>query len=110
MSMYNEYLKEKYHNRQTIETDHWFIDYEVFNDNSIFVWILYSDKTTRGAGHGYELEQLMINKEKPISITCQVDLECKNSELSLRRILGVGYKIENVTPTLITLRKVCDAK
>lgn len=107
--MYQEYLKEKYDTRKVIVLeDKGFIEYETYPDGSCFIWTLYTRPEVRGDGHGYNLEKLMINKENPKSITCTVDLKAKNPEASLRKILGVGYKLQSWGADQIVLHKEID--
>lgn len=107
--MYQEYLEQKYDNRKVIiEPEKGFIEYETYSDGSIFIWTLYTRPEVRGEGFGYGLEKRMIDKEKPVSISCSVDLAGKNIELSLRKILGVGYKINGIHNNHIVLHKVMD--
>lgn len=104
--MYQEYLEQKYDRRKVIiEEDKGFIEYETYPDGSCFIWTLYTRPEVRGKGYGYGLEQKLIKAEQPISISCSVDLAGKNIELSLRKILGVGYKIDTISNNHIVLHK-----
>jgi GNAT superfamily N-acetyltransferase len=109
MEMYQEYLLEKYETRKVIiEEGIGFIEYETYSDGSAFIWTLFIRPEYRGDGYGYGLEQKLIEKEKPKSITCTVDLKGKNIELSLRKILSVGYKLQTWGTDHIVLHKEID--
>lgn len=104
--MYQEYLEEKYDRRKVLfYDDKGFIEYETYSDGSVFIWTLYTRPELRGKGYGYKLEKDMIAIENPKSISCSVDLSGKNIELSLRKILGVGYKIQGISDNHIVLHK-----
>lgn len=75
MEMYKKYTKEKY-GREVYHNEHGFIEYELFNDNSMYIYTLYVTKEARNNGQGKVLETELIKKYNPSVIFCDI---CKDS-------------------------------
>jgi len=105
MSLYSEYLEAKYTARRVIEIDNGFIEYEMYPDKTCYIWSFYVRPDKRHAGLGTQLEEMLIKKERPVSISCQVELDSINPELSLRKILTQPYKITFANEKSIVLLK-----
>lgn len=102
--MFNDFQKEQF-NRETIQTDKGFITYEVCEDNSIYIHILYVKPNSRGKFYGKVLEDMVIERHKPWALFCYVDLTSNCPEKSLATILKAGYSIYQSEPHKITLAK-----
>lgn len=103
--MWKEYQKEKY-GRETIEHDDGFINYAKYDDGSIYINILYVKKESRNKGKGKELERILIEKERPSLIFCDIDMESVGWELSLIQIVTqAGYKYDSTNGKRIILYK-----
>ena len=104
--LYVEYLEEKYQARRMLFIeDKGFIEYEMYSDNTCHIWSFYVKPEFRHEGLGTKLEEMLIEKEKPSSIACQVELFSNNPELSLRKILTQPYKIVSANSQAIILRR-----
>lgn len=105
-NLYAAYLEEKYKARRMIFfEDKGFIEYEMYSDNTCHIWSFYVLPEERHTGIGTKLEEMLIEKEKPVSIACQVELFSNNPELSLRKILTQPYKIVSANNNAIILRR-----
>ena len=102
--MYKAFQKEHY-GRDTLNTDKGFIVYEHFDDGSLYIHVLFIKQEFRSRGSAKELEQILIDRFNPSSLHCYVDTTGKNPEQSMQAILGVGYKIQDVTNDRIILKK-----
>lgn len=99
------YFQEKYA-AKFIESENGFIMYNSYPDNSVYIRHLYVKPEARGKGEGKNLEDLLIEKEKPVVIYCDIDLTANAAESSLSQILyRANYKIDSVSPQQIILRK-----
>lgn len=105
MRKYAQYLKEKY-NRKLVESKNGFIDYAIFDDNSMYIYTLFVSKEARCKGEGAALEAHIIKKEKPEVIFCDIDKESNNWELTLAQLTGKGgYSIYRETEDQVVLWK-----
>lgn len=108
--MYNEFAKEQF-NRETIEIEGvGFIVFNIYDDNSCYIHILYVKPEYRGSAIGEELEKKVIEKYKPKVLYSYVDLSSNNPHISLRCILKAGYEIdiERTSADSIVLKKVLE--
>lgn len=105
--MWKEFQEEQF-NRKTIESDKGFITYNIYDDNSAYIHVLYVKPQYRSSGEAANLENILIDKHKPSCLYCYVDLTSNNPEISLQAIIGVGYQIEKTTLDKIVLRKEID--
>lgn len=105
-NLYDAYLKEKYKRRHMLYFEEkGFIEYEMYEDNGCHIWSFYVLPEERHNGIGTKLEEMLIEKEKPSYIACQVELFSNNPELSLRKILTQPYKIVSANSQAIVLRR-----
>lgn len=105
MKKYRKYVKEKY-NREILETDNGFIEYECFPDGSMYVYILYVDEEARNKGEAKELEKKLIEKEKPTIIFCDVDKDSNGWDIALFQLTKLGgYEIFEETEDVVVLCK-----
>lgn len=104
MNLQKEFEKEQY-NRRYVENERGYICYNVYGDGSVYVHQLYVLPGHRRSGTGTELERLLIEKETPEVIFCDVDLRANNPEASLSAIFTSGYKIHSQKEGLIILCK-----
>jgi hypothetical protein len=103
--MWKEYQKEKY-DRDTIENEHGFINYNKHDDGSVYINILYVKKKERDKGTGKELEKMLIKKEEPTMIFCDIDMESNGWEKSLIQIVSqANYKYDSTIGRRIILYK-----
>lgn len=106
MSLFADFSKENY-DRETIEIEGGFVTYNIFNDNSVYVHLLYVSPERRKDHVGTKLIDMVIKKEDPSIIYTYVDLNSLNPELSLVAILSSGKaKIESTTENKIIIRNV----
>lgn len=103
--MWKEFQEEQF-DRQTIELDEGFITYNTYEDNSLYIHILYVKPEYRSKGVGAKLERMLIELHNPNCLYCYVDLTSRDPDISLQAILGVGYNIDSVNPEKIVLKKV----
>jgi len=93
MKKYAQYLKEKY-NRKLVESENGFIDYELFDDGSMYIYTLFVSKESRNKGEAFALEQEVIDKENPTAIFCDIDKDSNNWVLTLVQICKkADYKV-----------------
>lgn len=105
MKLYKKYLEEKY-GRKLIEDEHGFIEYKKFNDNSVYIYTLFVSKEARNQGLGHGLELRLIEKENPISIYCDIDLNSNGAEIALSQIIKkANYKVYSASNDKIILFK-----
>lgn len=105
--MWKDFQEEQF-DRKTIETHEGFITYNIYQDESAYIHILYVKPEFRSAGIGKKLEDMIIEKHKPNCLYCYVDLQSKNPEVSLQAIIGVGYKIKSASSEKVVLSKDID--
>jgi len=91
MKIYAEYIKEKY-DREIIYDDFGYISYNKLTNDTIFVHTLFVTESKRREGKGQEYERLLIRKEKPTLMLCNIDTKAKGSrEAFLALVNGGGY-------------------
>jgi hypothetical protein len=96
MKKYAQYLKEKY-NRKLVESKNGFIDYEIFDDGSMYIHTLYVDPKGRDekASEGQMLEEYIIQKENPWVVYCDIDKQSNRWQSVVKLFMRVKkYKIE----------------
>jgi GNAT superfamily N-acetyltransferase len=104
MSLYGRFQAELY-GRKIIENEFGFILYSKFDDNSVYAHSLYVLPERRHEGKGRELEEALIEREKPSVIFSYIDLTTNNPTLSVKAHLAVGYEIFSANESAITMRK-----
>ena len=105
MEKYIQYVKEKY-GREILENDDGFIEYELFDDNSIYIYTLFTTKESRDKGNGKGLEQVLIDKYKPHTIMCDIDKGSNQWILALVQICKkADYKVYSDTEHKVILYK-----
>jgi hypothetical protein len=105
MNLYKKYIKEKY-DRDIINGNECFIEYKKYSDGSLYIYTLFVSKEARDNGLGFGLEQILIEKEKPTMIFCDIDLTSNNAELALIQIIKKAkYKIHESHSDKIILVK-----
>lgn len=104
MKLYKEYCKEMY-GREVLSEDKGFIVYTSFEDNSLYIHSVYVTEDMRGTNYYRELENKLIQQEKPTSIYCYVDLTTNNPTQSLKAILKAGYEITSSNKESIILKR-----
>jgi hypothetical protein len=93
VKLYAEYIKEKY-NREIIYDDFGYISYNKLDNDTIFVHTLFVTAEKRREGKGQEYERLLIRKEKPSMILCNIDTGAEGSrEAFLALVNGGGYSL-----------------
>jgi GNAT superfamily N-acetyltransferase len=93
MQKYKDYIYEKY-NRKVIEVEHGFIDYEKFDDGSIYIYTLYVVPEARNQGTGKLLEDMVVEEENPTVLFCDIDKDSNNWILALVQICKkADYKV-----------------
>lgn len=103
--LYKLYQAEKY-NRKVIEDEDGFISYNVYDDGSLYIETLFVRAEARNKGKGSELEQRVIEKEKPSLLICDIDLKSSNPEITLVQFIRKAkYKILRVEEDKIVLYK-----
>jgi hypothetical protein len=103
--MWKEYQKEKY-GRETIENDDGFINYVKHSDGSLYIHILYVKQEARNKGQGTLLEKLLIEKEQPTMIFCDIDMNTEGWELALIQIVTkANYRYDSTINNRIVLYK-----
>ena len=104
--MWKHFHEENY-GRKTIETDKGFVVFEIYEDNSAYIHIMYIKPEYRNKKIGSHLMD-QITKEYGVKcFTCYVDLTSKEPEKALVPILLNGFKIDKVFSDKIVLyRKV----
>lgn len=110
MEMWEEYQKEKY-GRKTLRTDKGFICYSSYDDGSLYIDFLFVKPEFRLHGEGKRLEDMVIEKEQPNSILCEVDLNSQDCEKSLAALIRrADYKILKAeSDRIILYKKVSNA-
>lgn len=97
--------KEQF-NRDTIETDKGLLVYNKYEDNSVYVHILYIKPEFRVGGEGKKLIDMMVDKENPHTIYTYVDINTNNPELSLIAILKGGGIIDSLQSNRIIIKNI----
>ena len=103
--MWKEFQKEQF-NRETLECEEGFVTYSIYDDGSCYIHIMYVSPKYRSLGIGKRLEQILIKKHNLTSLSCYVDLTSQKPEISLRAIIGAGYKVVSASSEKIVLTKV----
>lgn len=90
-----EYFQEKY-NTKVVKDNDGYILYNAYSDGSLYVRQFFIKKEARNKSKSRYYEQLLIEKEKPEIIYCDVDLTANDADHALMIILIGGYKIDKV--------------
>lgn len=104
MKKWQAYLLEKY-NRKVIENRYGFISYSIYDDDSCYIETLFVLEKYRNKGKGKELEALLIEKENPWVIYCDVDKHSNGWENVILILTKEGYEIQDSTANKIILFK-----
>lgn len=96
-NLIKEYFIEQY-NYDFVETDHGYIMYKKYEDNSLYIEQMFIEKNYRNKGIGQALLRVLLEKEKPRSIYCDVDLSSKNGRDSLEKFINHGF-VESSKPS-----------
>jgi hypothetical protein len=105
MKKYAAYLKEKY-NRELIENEYGFIEYEVYEDRSLYIYTLFVTEEGRNNGQGKGFEDIVIEKENPSVIFCDIDKYSNDWVLALVSICKkANYKVFNDMEDKVILYK-----
>ena len=105
MNLLEEYYKEKY-NCKVIKNDNGILLFEQFDDNSIYIHVLYVTPKQRNKEIGYGLEQELIRSFNPSSIYCDIDKTSNGWEEAVAKFIHKsGYKVCEVTDSKIILFK-----
>jgi hypothetical protein len=107
MKKYAAYLKEKY-NRKIIEVENGFIDYEVCEDRSVYIYTLFVTKEGRSKGTGKLLEDMLIKEENPTVLFCDIDKYSNDWVLALVQICKkANYNVyRDLDDKVILMREV----
>lgn len=93
MELYKKYAKEKY-NREVEYDEFGFIEYEYFNDGSMYIYTLFVSKEGRNKGEGKGWESVIIEKHNPKIIYCDIAKDSNNWVLALVQICKkADYKV-----------------
>jgi GNAT superfamily N-acetyltransferase len=108
--MFKKYLKEKY-NRETIENEYGFISYNMYDDASCIIQILWIEEEARNQGKGKSLEKALIEKENPWIIFCDVDKYSNGWKETLEIIKKGGYQVyKDFEEKIVLYKEIKDGK
>lgn len=89
-NLIKQYFIEQY-NYDFVESDHGYIMYKKYEDNSVYIEQMYIDKSWRNKGIGQALFRVLVDKEKPASVYCDIDLSSKHGRESLEKFINHGF-------------------
>lgn len=87
MKKYKSYLKEKY-GRILKESNNGFIDYAIYDDNSMYIYTLFVTEENRDKGEAELLVSEVVKQHKPTIIFCDIDKDSNEWLKSLIQICG----------------------
>lgn len=94
--MWSAYQLEKYAQESIIESvdneEVGILIYKMYEDKSCYINTLFVLKEHRNKGIGKLLEKRLIEKEKPVSIVCDVDMKASGAKEALDTFLAGGYE------------------
>jgi len=106
MDNMQDYFQEKY-NTKVVKDNDGYILYNSYDDGSLYVRQFYIKPGARNKSKSRIYEKMLIEKETPTVIYCDVDLTANNPEHALRILLIGDYKIDKVyTDKIILYREI----
>lgn len=104
MSLYKKYIEEKYSDKIVWETPNYLTQFQVYEDRSILVEVLYVDKGARNRGTAQRLFTDIVAKYNPKAIFCSVDLLSNSWQDTLYKFTQIGpFKITYIDEDKCTL-------
>ena len=104
IKLLTEYYKEIYDSEVITDGKTYFIIYNMYDDGSLFVRLTFISKEARGKRSLTRIEQEVIEKEKPVSIWCEIEKRNKNwDRIAHTYIRRQGYKIADINEERVKL-------
>ena len=94
MNLIKQYYIEEY-GYKFLETSEAYIMYKKYEDNSVYIEQMFVKQENRNQGLGKKLYKKLLDKEKPNSVYCDVDLLSNSGETTLEIFKSQGFKVDS---------------